>query len=93
MNAKLFTMMLLTFSAVANTQLDMNTINIEGTYDSSNNVSQADQIRNYRRKLEEQNEQMLKKKIETLRLQQELELMKKVQAAFNQSMQNLNNIQ
>lgn len=79
--------------AAANTEFDMNTIDIEGTYSQNNKVSQADRIRDYRRKLEEQNEMMLKKKIETLRLQQEMELMKRVQAAFNQSMDNLNKIQ
>lgn len=78
---------------LANTEFDMNTIDIEGTYNPNSKVSQADRLRDYRRKLEEQNEQMLKKKIETLRLQQEMELMKKVQNAFNQTMTNLNNIQ
>ncbi|EQC46263.1 hypothetical protein [Bacteriovorax sp. Seq25_V] len=80
------------FANYEETNIETSAINIEGHY-SKPKLSQADKVREYRRQLEAQNEEMLKKKMETLRLQQELLLMKKIQNAFNQSMQNIDNIQ
>ncbi len=81
-----------TLANYENSNIETSAINIEGTYQQPK-VSQADRVRDYRRQLEAQNEELLKKKMETMRLQQELLLMKKIQNAFNQSMQNIDNIQ
>jgi len=71
-------------------------IDVDGNFAASNNGKQltsAQRLKLFREQLEKRNELMVKKKIETLRYKQELEMMKKIQNAFNQSMQNLNNIQ
>lgn len=79
----------------SNIDFDM-PIDIDGSYSSTSNAKQltsAERLKLFREQLEKKNELMVKKKIETLRYQQELEMMKKIQNAFNQSMQNINNIQ
>lgn len=97
MKSLLLAALLFSFNSFASTTINTDTIDIDGTYDSSYSDSystaNADQIKKLRRKLELQNEIMMKKKIESMRLQQELELMKKMNQAFNQAMDRMNQIQ
>ena len=79
----------------SNIDFDM-PIDVDGSYAAPANGKQltsAQRLKLFREQLEKRNELMVKKKIETLRYKQELEMMKKIQNAFNQSMQNINNIQ
>jgi hypothetical protein len=72
-------------------------IQVDGTYSQQANgkkqLTPAQRLKLLRKKLEKRNELMVKRKIETLRYQQEVEMMKKIQSAFNKTMQNLDNIQ
>jgi hypothetical protein len=52
-------------------------------------MTQSERMRNLRTKLEKRTEQVLKKKIEQLRFQQELELSRKIQKAFTEKMSRL----
>jgi hypothetical protein len=63
-------------------------IQIDGQY-SRPRVKASDRLKKLRAKLEKQNEIMVQKKIEEVRLQSELELMKKLQKVFNQNMKML----
>lgn len=89
--------LLISSSSFAQTNIDFDMpIDIDGTYSSQTSgqkLTAAQRLKILRKKLEKRNEMMVKKKIETLRYQQEVKMMKKIQNAFNQSMQNLNNIQ
>lgn len=73
-------------------------IDVDGTFSQPQangrpQLTPAQRLKILRKKLEKRNELMVKRKIETLRYQQEVEMMKKIQSAFNKTMQNLNNIQ
>lgn len=57
-------------------------IDISGNY-SQPAPSAADQMRRYRERLEKQNELMMRKKMEQIRVQQEVELMKALQKKMN----------
>lgn len=63
------------------TVLESEEIDIEGQF---NRPSPADRIEKMRKKLEQQNEQMVQKKIEEKRIQSEMELMKDLQKKFKQ---------
>lgn len=82
---------LLSTSLYADTNIDM-----DETIDISGNFSQpqaSERLKKMREKLEKQNEMLVRKQIETLRLKNEIELTKKTQQAFNQMMNNLDQIQ
>lgn len=75
--------------AASNTQrVNNDAISIDGAY-SQRTMTQSERMRNLRTKLEKRTEQVLKKKIEQLRFQQELELSKKIQKAFSEKMNRL----
>ncbi|OFZ48247.1 MAG: hypothetical protein A2381_08405 [Bdellovibrionales bacterium RIFOXYB1_FULL_37_110] len=65
-------------------------ISIDGKY--TEKTSQADRMKNLRAKLEKQNELLVKRKIESLRLRQEMKMTKKLQKIFNQQMQAIESI-
>lgn len=67
------------------------TIDVSGAY-TEKELSPAEKLKKMRADLEKQNELMVRKKIETMRLQSEVEMMKKLQKVFNQQMQALENI-
>ena len=58
-------------------------IDISGNYSQQAAPSAADQMRKYRERLEQQNELMMRKKMEQIRVQQEVELMKALQKKMN----------
>jgi hypothetical protein len=60
-------------------------ISIDGAY-SQRTMTQSERMRKLRSRLEKRTEQVLKKKIEQLRFQQELELSRKIQKAFTEKM-------
>ncbi len=64
--------------------LDMDQINIEGK------LSPSELMRRRREKLEERNKVMVEKKIEDIRVKQEIALTNKLQDAFGKSLNNLN---
>jgi len=71
-------------------------IDMDEALDVSGNFSQpsgSDRLKQLRAKLEAQNEALVRKQIETLRLKNELELTKRTQQAFNQMMNNLEEVQ
>ncbi len=71
--------------ALANSDtLDMDQIDIEGR------LSPSELMKRRREKLEERNKIMVEKKIEDIRVKQEIALTNKLQGAFNNSLNNLN---
>ena len=71
--------------ALANSDtLDMDQIDIEGR------LSPSELLKRRREKLEERNKNMVEKKIEDIRVKQEIALTNKLQSAFNNNMNNLN---
>lgn len=76
------------------TQSVVNTdqIDIEGLYKEKKQPSQADKIQALRRKLEAQHEQMMRKKIEDMRLEEERKLARKLQKALNGQMQAMDQV-
>lgn len=71
--------------------MDMDTISVDGQFDKKP-LTRAERLKLLRQKLEKKNELMVKKKIELIRYQQEAEMYKKMEAAMNKMMTNLNNI-
>ena len=68
----------------ADDALLMDDINLEGK------LSPSERLRQRREKLEERNKVMVEKKIEDIRVKQEIELTNKLQDAFGKSLNNLN---
>lgn len=64
--------------------LDMDDIDIDGK------LSPSELLKRRREKLEERNKIMVEKKIEDIRVKQEIALTEKLQSSFNQSLNNLN---
>lgn len=78
-------LLLSSISVWANTSIQNDTINVDGDY-SARPVSQVEKMKQLRRKLEKQNELLVKKQIEQMRYKQELKMMRKIQKAFNENM-------
>lgn len=55
-------------------------------------VSQSERIRQMRMMMEKRTEQQMKKKVEQLRLKQELEIARRMEQAFNDEMRRIDNI-
>lgn len=70
--------------ALNSDSLQMDDINLEGK------LSPSERLRQRREKLEERNKLMVEKKIEDIRVKQELALTNKLQDAFGKSLNNLN---
>ena len=70
--------------ALSNDSIQMDNINLEGK------LSASDRIRKRREKLEERNKIMVERKIEDIRVKQEIALTNKLQEAFGKSLNNLN---
>src|SRR5207253_9188086 len=68
----------------ADDALQMDDINLEGK------LSPSERLRQRREKLEERNKVMVEKKIEDIRVKQEIALTNKLQDAFGKSLNNLN---
>ncbi len=68
-------------------------IDIEGLYaQKQKQPSQADRIQKLRRELEEKHEQMMRKKVEDMRLEEERKLARKLQNALNGQMQAMDQV-
>ena len=76
------------FSLMANDTVNNSTIAISGDF-AARPVSKAEKLKQLRRKLEKQNELLVRKQIEQMRFRQEIELTKKIQKAFNENMKAL----
>lgn len=70
--------------ALSGDALQMDEINLEGK------LSPSERLRQRREKLEERNKIMVEKKIENIRIKQEIALTNKLQDAFGKSLNNLN---
>lgn len=70
--------------ALSSDSLQMDDINLEGK------LSPSERLRQRREKLEERNKIMVEKKIEDIRVKQELALTNKLQDAFGKSLNNIN---
>ena len=70
--------------AINGSALQMDDINLEGK------LSPSEKLRQRREKLEERNKMMVEKKIEDIRVKQEIQLTNKLQDAFGKSLNNLN---
>ncbi|MCP4912236.1 MAG: hypothetical protein GY909_03880 [Oligoflexia bacterium] len=66
-------------------------INIQGEFQQKP-MTEAQKLKVIRKKLEKQNELLVKKKIEMMRYQQEVMLMKKMQKVFNDQMKKIENL-
>jgi hypothetical protein len=75
----------------ADTVLNSEQIDIDGLYQERPRETAADRVAKMRKKLEQQNEQMVQKKIEDIRVQEEMKLTKKLQTAFSNGMNQLDN--
>lgn len=69
--------------SLSSDSLDMDDIDIDGK------LSASDLLKKRRERLEERNRQMMEKKVEDIRVKQEIALTNKLQKAFNNSMNNL----
>ncbi len=58
--------------------LEMDNIDVDGQYNQQQGQTAAERLKNHRAKLEKRSEQMVKKRIETIRYRKELELMKQM---------------
>lgn len=67
-------------------------IDISGNFSQPTAPSAADQMRRYREQLEKQNELMMRKKMEQIRVQQEVELMKALQKKMNAMTKQIQNM-
>lgn len=82
---------LLALPSFASSQYDIDTpIDVDGSFEKR--LTPAQKLKRLRKRLEKKNELLVKKQIETMRLQQELELNKKIQKAFKQTMDQLDQI-
>ncbi len=72
--------------------LNSEQIDVDGSYAEKPRETAADRIGKLRKKLEDQNEQMVQSKIEGIRMREEQKLAKKLQKAFRGGLQNLNNV-
>ena len=66
-------------------KLNNDIISIDGQY-AARTMSPSERRKAFRQKLEKRTEAMLRKKIEQVRVQHELELMKKIQKTFTENM-------
>lgn len=61
-------------------------IDVDGLYtEGDSKMSPSDRMKKQREMLEQRNEQMVRRRIENMRVRQEMEMMKKLQQAMNQS--------
>ena len=74
-------------TAIANSY-KYDALNVEGEY-SPKELTRVEKMKLLREKLERQNEALVKKQVEQMRLQSELLLMKKIKAAFDAQLQAL----
>lgn len=96
-NLVLLVAIALSTSAIASTANNRTTIdsseaiNIQGEFQQKP-MTEAQKLKIIRKKLEKQNELLVKKKIEMMRYQQEVMLMKKMQKVFNDQMKKIENL-
>ena len=72
--------------------IENDVIDIDGSFQTARQETPAEKLKKLRQKLEKENELMVKRKIETMRLQQEMEMTQKIQNAFEQNMKKLSEI-
>lgn len=80
---------------IASNEVQMDMMNVQGEVDLPKPVKKetaSDRLRKMRAALERKNELIVRRKIEEMRLKQELLMMQKIQRAMNQTMQNLDKI-
>ena len=68
-------------------------IDVEGIFQKKKAPSQADRIQALRRKLEEKHEQMMRKRVEDMRLEEEKKLARKLEKALNGQLQAMDQVQ
>lgn len=90
MKAKMIVVFLFLSCGVWGQTFDNPEMNVEGSF--SRRQSPVDKQRNYRKRLEKQTEYLVRKRIESIRLQQELALMKKMKKMFNQNLKAIEKI-
>ena len=76
-------------SAFANT-IETSPITVDGQF--SRPLTQAEKLKLMRKKLERQNEQMIRKKIAKIRMMNELRLQKQLEALMNKQLQAIDQI-
>lgn len=91
MRAMMTVLILLATQTAFASAIESDMIEVDGNFQKRE--SQIETLKKVRAKLEKQNEMMMKKRIETMRYQQELELMKKMQKMFAENMKSLNDIE
>ena len=71
-------------------QINNEVISIDGEY-SRRTMTQSERMKSLRSRLEKKTEQNLKKQIEIMRVKQEMELTRKIQATFKRQMNAMDN--
>lgn len=71
--------------------VDGDALDIQGEYQNQPR-NEADRLKAMRRKLEQRNEIMVKRKIESMRIKREIEMAKKLQQSFNQQLKALDTL-
>lgn len=84
--------LLVSFQAFADDFSFEEPIDVDGYYTEKKRSSASDRMKNYRAKLEKQTEIMMKKKMEQIRLKQELEMMKRLQQSMNQTLKAMDTV-
>jgi hypothetical protein len=73
--------------------VDNQTLDIRGDYQlAPRKLTASEKMRKMRNRLEKQNELMVRKQIERMRYQQELNMMKKIKQIFDNKLQKIENI-
>ncbi len=90
----LFVLIVISGAAFAATSENVNldTITVDGQFEQKP-LTRAEKLKLLRKKLEKKNELMVKKRIEMIRYQQEVEMFKKMEAAMNKMLTNMDNLE
>lgn len=78
--------------AAPSENVNLDTISIDGQFEQKP-LTRAEKLKLLRKKLEKKNELMVKKRIEEIRFQQEVEMFKKMKAAMNKMLTNMDNFE
>ncbi len=68
---------------VTNNIVSTDQIDVDGLFNKPKQVSEADKIQHLRRQLEQKHEQMMRKKVEDMRLEEERKIARKLQKALS----------
>ncbi len=68
-------------------------LNISGDFEQQKKNDRITKMKNMRKQMEQRNEELVKKQIEEIRFHNEMKMMKKIEKAFAENLQKLDQIQ